>query len=1069
MNRPKIGWLVAGFMVSGISACGAWPTGGDNIQSSSKSREVANASAHHVVAAKKTPPKRNVKQTGVKNVSLPTNVAVADISPIKASRKDPARLTTKQVIQRVALPDYLQPSQDQRQSHSDLNTEKTDISIAPNQAIGAADPTYKHLWESSQTLQWAKDLEGKVQVETNDADLPKSIQQEPSLDAQLAYARGMDAWLSGQFADAKKAFEEALRLEPDNVAILRQLGWVNTVIGNKVVGATYFKKVLAIQPEDIIAMYLVGRHELETGKYDYAIASLGRVYQKLEAGIKGIDQSVLPLSQFFLAGALRQGGYINAASEMLEGYLMREIRMNGSSIHGRELIYQNRQIGLHWLLAGDMRNQLGDPKAAVAMYEQAITSGIKRNEKVQLRLTYSKLRLDDSKGAMIEVGRLLQNATDHHITKQIVSWMLEQGAKRDDLFNHLLNIYDSAAEKNEQLAIVISDVSNDERGKLLLVEHLRQNPKHNNAYEHLFKQWVFADHDSLDQVRKEIQIREGLFICLDLMQRDATSAGEYARSFLRYTKDLPTVERIIESMSDLEQSRAEVQVMFGLSKAARLLLPEASVAFENAFKRNPDMLIARLELTKMMLVMKRYDRAAELLQGIDESKRFDTDIVRLYAKMQEQQDKLQLALEEYQLAIDNDNNDVEMLLGKADIQIKMKLVKPCEQTLLDAISLYPKEEQLYAAILKLYDTRSLELGDMQRRYNSVLNRLMGLLPNSRLAKIKRGEIMFARGEYVACEKAFNELLAEYPEDFEIMGRLMQTYTKSNQQDKATNFIESQIKKQPTNASAMKLAINYFQSIRDMEKVFTYSEQLIMLEPTGPTRELQLASLYVSWQRDLDAAAVLSRLIKDKQLQQPHTIAGMLWSALHRAEMDEQGDREIRDAMKRFPDHSADIGFQWALLVDSVGNRDKSERIMLEVIDKHPNYAPANNQLGYAWVVRGERLEQAKVMIERAVQVAPENGAYMDSLGWACYKLGDYPNAVKWLERATNTESGESPVILSHLGDAYWALGKRGNAVRTWEKARLMMENSPEKFAAGRDPELAGLRENLAEKILKAGE
>lgn len=91
-----------------------------------------------------------------------------------------------------------------------------------------------------------------------------------------------------------------------------------------------------------------------------------------------------------------------------------------------------------------------------------------------------------------------------------------------------------------------------------------------------------------------------------------------------------------------------------------------------------------------------------------------------------------------------------------------------------------------------------------------------------------------------------------------------------------------------------------------------------------------------------------------------------------------------------------------------------------------------NYLGYSWIDRGENLKEALSMVERAVAANPRNGAMIDSLAWAHYRLGDYPKAVELLEQAVELEAGD-PEINLHLGDAYWRVGRRDEAGFQWKR------------------------------------
>jgi tetratricopeptide (TPR) repeat protein len=96
----------------------------------------------------------------------------------------------------------------------------------------------------------------------------------------------------------------------------------------------------------------------------------------------------------------------------------------------------------------------------------------------------------------------------------------------------------------------------------------------------------------------------------------------------------------------------------------------------------------------------------------------------------------------------------------------------------------------------------------------------------------------------------------------------------------------------------------------------------------------------------------------------------------------------------------------------------------------PNAPDVLNYLGFAWVDRGEHLKEALEMLQRAVALAPDSGAILDSLGWARYRIKDYPGAVRDLERAVFLEPGDAE-INDHLGDAYWRNGRQTEARYQW--------------------------------------
>jgi tetratricopeptide (TPR) repeat protein len=101
---------------------------------------------------------------------------------------------------------------------------------------------------------------------------------------------------------------------------------------------------------------------------------------------------------------------------------------------------------------------------------------------------------------------------------------------------------------------------------------------------------------------------------------------------------------------------------------------------------------------------------------------------------------------------------------------------------------------------------------------------------------------------------------------------------------------------------------------------------------------------------------------------------------------------------------------------------------------NPNQPQVLNYLGYSWVDMGMNLDQALNMIKTAVDLRPNDGYIVDSLGWAYFKLSRYDEAVTQLERAVELKPEDS-VINDHLGDAFWRVGRKLEATFQWKHAR----------------------------------
>ena len=138
-----------------------------------------------------------------------------------------------------------------------------------------------------------------------------------------------------------------------------------------------------------------------------------------------------------------------------------------------------------------------------------------------------------------------------------------------------------------------------------------------------------------------------------------------------------------------------------------------------------------------------------------------------------------------------------------------------------------------------------------------------------------------------------------------------------------------------------------------------------------------------------------------------------------------------------------------------------------MLDANPDNAAVLNYYGYMLANRGLRLDEATSMIQRAVNAEPNNGAYLDSLGWAYYKQDKLPEAEEYLQKAVNRE-GNDPTILSHLGDVYLKMGQNERAADLFERSVTEWQKAvPSEYEADKADEteakLRNLKKRLAQK------
>ena len=122
-----------------------------------------------------------------------------------------------------------------------------------------------------------------------------------------------------------------------------------------------------------------------------------------------------------------------------------------------------------------------------------------------------------------------------------------------------------------------------------------------------------------------------------------------------------------------------------------------------------------------------------------------------------------------------------------------------------------------------------------------------------------------------------------------------------------------------------------------------------------------------------------------------------------------------------------------IALERSGEFTKAEADFRAALKIRPDSAQVLNYLGYSLVDRNEKLDEALKLIQRAVELRPDDGYILDSLAWAYFRLGRYDQAVAPMERAVAAMASDS-LVNDHMGDIYWMVGRKREADIQWSRA-----------------------------------
>lgn len=258
----------------------------------------------------------------------------------------------------------------------------------------------------------------------------------------------------------------------------------------------------------------------------------------------------------------------------------------------------------------------------------------------------------------------------------------------------------------------------------------------------------------------------------------------------------------------------------------------------------------------------------------------------------------------------------------------------------------------------------------------------------------------------------------------------------------TIYLQLALDVKPDHAFALAALANAQEAAKRYEDAIATYDKIPQGTPLQSAIDIRKAFNLNSLDRVDEAKAILERLAaKDpKDVRPLEALGNILRARKDYAEAIKYFTRAIAALGKHDPRY---WGYYYArgTSYERLKNWPAAEADLKKALALAPDQPLVLNYLGYSWVDQGKNLKEGMRLIEKAVQLKPDDGYIVDSLGWAHYKQGNYKEAVRFLERAVEIKP-EDPTLNDHLGDAFWKVGREREARFQWSQA-LSLNPEPE--------------------------
>ena len=301
--------------------------------------------------------------------------------------------------------------------------------------------------------------------------------------------------------------------------------------------------------------------------------------------------------------------------------------------------------------------------------------------------------------------------------------------------------------------------------------------------------------------------------------------------------------------------------------------------------------------------------------------------------------------------------------------------------------------------------------------------------DKRRLRLIYARMLFEAERLVDAEKQYEQVHQQAPNDSDILFALALISMEQGKDESAKGYLNQMIR---FNRRANE-AHYYLGSIAD--KNDEIPQAISEYKMVGPGREylaaqVRIAALLADQDRLDDARAHLEnqRANNPERYNRLVMIEGQLLSERgHEAEFFELLETVIQNQ----PENVELLYFR-AMTGQSLGRLDVLEQDLLRVIEIDPGNADAMNALGYTLADQTDRHDEALALIERALEIKPNEAAFIDSLGWVQYRLENYKDAVTNLRKALLLFDNDE--VAAHLGEVLWVSGEQQEARNVWQKA-----------------------------------
>lgn len=290
-----------------------------------------------------------------------------------------------------------------------------------------------------------------------------------------------------------------------------------------------------------------------------------------------------------------------------------------------------------------------------------------------------------------------------------------------------------------------------------------------------------------------------------------------------------------------------------------------------------------------------------------------------------------------------------------------------------------------------------------------------------------------------------DLIKRFPETPGLRERLTGLFIQSGDKKKAMEVLQGLIRDNPTkHPEAYVMLASLLREEKKFGEAADQMERFLIVKDDVEQAYYELVELYNLDNKPEKALAVLDKVRKKTK----ETFINYFYRAVtynHLKQYDKALEQLNAAEVTAKATNPERLTHQFYFQVGSTYERNKDYPQAVKYFEKclemEPDFAEALNYLGYMWAERGENLERARTMIQKALEIDPDNAAFQDSMAWVLFKLDRAEAALPWILKAMKNNDEEDATLYDHMGDIYASLKNYSKARDAWEKSLKIEQNA----------------------------